>query len=86
MLLSGERNIMETETIASARKKESKELRRTCQLDKDKQHILVRKICADTDLKVFLGSNMVIHYVAAIPLWNPHPILGPVNFRLLSSL
>ena len=44
-----------------------------CHLDKNKQHILVRKRWADTDLKFFPGSNMLVHWV-----W--HPLWGVPEF------
>ena len=60
-------------------------MRRPHQLDKDKQHILVRKRRADTDYEFFPGSNMLIHWVVyklRLPFGAPSK-LGLINFRLL---
>ena len=46
-------------------KKESIEIWDNCQLDKNKQHILVRKRWADTDLEFFPGSYMLVCHVVS---------------------
>ena len=48
-----------------------------CQLDNYKQHILVRKRWADTDLEFFPGFNLHVRWVEN---------LGLVNFCLFTSL
>ena len=61
-------------------------MRQPSQLDKDKQHIRVRKRWADTYLEFSSGFNMLVRWVAymlRLPLGASQK-LGLVNFRLLT--
>ena len=61
-------------------------LGQTCQLDKEKLHILARKRRPDSDLEFFLGSNMFVRWVALRPPLERTPQkMMLVNFRFLTS-
>ena len=65
---------METVTVTLASKKEP--------------HIQVRKRRAYSDFEFFLGSNMLVRWVASVPrhsYWSAPQKLGLVNFRLITS-